>query len=61
MDVATYLKRTKKTQADLARELDTSRSVVCDLVKGRRKPSKNIALKLEALTGRAWWKWVGAA
>jgi plasmid maintenance system antidote protein VapI len=61
MDVATYLKRSKKTQAALARELDTSRSVVCDLVKGRRRPGKKTAMKLEAITGHPWWQWVGEA
>lgn len=61
MNVASYIKSGKTTAADLARALSCSPSHVYDMARGRRSPSKKLALKLEKLTGQPWWKWMERA
>lgn len=61
MNVATYLRTSKKSVTEVARAIGCSKGHISDLANGRRKPGKKTALKLERLTGEPWWKWVERA
>lgn len=41
------------TQADLARRVDTSRWTINSIEKGRRKPGRELIVKIAKLTGNA--------
>jgi len=49
-DVRRFLKRTKRTQSWLAREVGISDGAISDILNGRRTPSLSLAVKLSATT-----------
>lgn len=49
--IAAHLKRERKSQSALARDLSISRSYLSLIVAGKRQPSLSVALRLEEATG----------
>jgi len=60
MDVASYQKSKSLSVTQLAMELGCSKGHASDLARGKRKPGRKIALRLEMLTGRPWHEFVNA-
>ena len=56
--LAAWLGRTKLTQYDLADSLGVSQGQVSSIVTGRRKPSLDLAIKIERLAGIPASAWV---
>lgn len=46
-----HLASTDKTAAQLARELDVETSTITRILKGERRPSRDLALRISELTG----------
>lgn len=56
--LAKRLKRLKLSQADFARSLDVSRSIVCRWLGGGKRPSYPMALRIQDACGVQagdWW------
>lgn len=52
-NLITYLDDARISRAELARRLNTSRGYVTDIVTGRRKPGRDMAIAIERETGGA--------
>jgi transcriptional regulator with XRE-family HTH domain len=52
MELIEYLKITDKTQAEFAREIGVTRSLVNNWLSGHRKPSLRVMAKIETVTDR---------
>jgi transcriptional regulator with XRE-family HTH domain len=48
--VRTFLKKVRRSQTSLARELGVSRVHLCNVLNGHDKPSLDLAARLEAVT-----------
>jgi len=49
--ITAYLKETKRTKADMARELGVSKSYMTELCSGEKTPGLQLALRIQAATG----------
>lgn len=50
MTLSDWLKRTKTTEAEFAREISTSRQVINHLIRGHNKPSLALLVRIERVT-----------
>jgi plasmid maintenance system antidote protein VapI len=60
MDIAQFQKKRGLSVTELAALLECSKGHASDLVNGKCKPGRKLAMKLERVSGTPWWKWVSA-
>ncbi len=53
MDLRAYMKLAKIRQLDLARVLGCAQSTISQIISGKRRPSPELALRIEEATGGA--------